>query len=379
MSSNHANPTKTVFHHGRFETVLLSAVRHRTGRERIVLAFRTSEDMYIPLDGGRKANQELLNASQLFVRQTDDHDQCEIYQVRGHWPISRADREHLDAHVYLPIGETTDVLHLTGPQGADAELRSAPDGFVVVIDGSERAASAISAALTLADWYGRPCTVVAVTAGSDDLDTRHGVACQLDGTGLSPDDVIFVSKQDLDAVLFDMMSQRHIVVAPAFGVWALDGRLHGMVNGLVRHNAPAIVGIGPNVAHDWKPSVDQPLLVCVDDSEHAHHIVAKLEAFLRPPRGRVLVAHIAASDDLVPHIAQQVADEIHDRYGVPAEARTIVDASTSAAIAILAARTKSQLVITHSWHRPQSGSPARCSTSLTAVAHAPCPVAVLGE
>lgn len=377
--TDEAFANETIFLTTGLETVLISTSQQPTGRERIVLAFRDGDELFIPLDSGRHANQELFDAPTLFVRETDNQDECGVYAVQERRPISTVNRARLNNYAHRNISETTEVLHLTGAQLSIAMLRREPPGFVVVVDGSERAVSAISPAIVLADWYGRPCTVIAATAGSDDRDTRLAVMCQLEATRLSLDDVIQVAKLDLEGALFDMMRQGHIVVAPAFGVWAVDGRLHGMLNGLVRHNAPAIVGIGPNVGSDWKPMLEHPIIVCVDDSAHAHHVVDKLEPFLRPSRARVIVAHIASPSQAVSPVAQQVANEIHELYGVPVEAQTITDASPAAAIAILAARTESQLVVTHSWHRPQAGSPAVCSISLTAIAHAPCPVAVLGE
>jgi len=122
-----------------------------------------------------------------------------------------------------------------------------------------------------------------------------------------------------------------------------------------------------------------PIVVCVDASEHAHHVVEKLDPFLCPSRGRVIVAHFETETPANTTIAQKVADGINQRFGIPTEARSIPEESAAAGIAILAAREQSQLVITHSWHRPVKGEPSPSSTSLSSVAHVPCPVVILGE
>ena len=366
----------------QMETVLVSTTSQPTGHERLVIAFRDGEDLFIPLDADRPANAELLDADRLYVREMHNQDRYGIYAVADHRPISLADRARLENYAHRPISVTTEVLHMVGEHISVAELHNEPPGFVAVIDGSERAVRALAPALALADWYGRSCTVVEVTGGADDTDTDSAVALQLEGTRLDMSDVLAVAKHDLEACLFELMRQGQIAVASAFGVWASDGRLHGMLNGMVRHNAPAIIGIGPNVASDWQPTTDTPIIVCVDASEHAHHLVDKLDPFLVPCRAKILVAHVEVEEPQNTTIAQEVADEIHERFGIPVEAVSIdpdPDDSAAAGIAILASRAKSQLIITHSWHRPEPGSPVVSSTSLTSVAHAPCPVVILGD
>ena len=361
------------------EAVLISTTPEPTGHERLVMAFRDGNDLYIPLDSGRPANKDLIDAPQLYIRESNNQDQYGIYAVEDHGPISGTDRKRLEKFAHRPISETTEVLHVSGTHVALGKLHNEPPGFVAIIDGSERALRALAPAQALAGWYGRPFTVIEVTAGEDDQDTDTAVALQLEGTGLDARDVVAIAKRDLDVALFEWMRQGQIVVASAFGVWALDGRLHGMLNSLVRHNAPAIIGIGPNVPADWAPDAADPIIVCVDASEHAHHIAEKLNPFLFPSRGRVVVAHFETETPPNTTIASEVADEINQRFGIPAEARSVAEESAAAGIAILAAREQSQLVITHSWHRPEKGQPSPSSTSLTSVAHAPCPVVILGE
>lgn len=364
---------------GEPQTVLISTSAQATGHERIVVAFRDGDELFIPLDNGRPANQDLLDAATLYVRETDDPDHYTAYRVAEHHPITAPDRARLERLTARPISETTEVLHVAGEHLSLHDLESEPPGFVALVDGSERAVAALAPAIALSEWYGRPCTIVEVTAGSDDQDTDHAIVCQLEDTPLASSDVIAVAKADLDGLVFDLMRQGQIVVASAFGVWAGDGRLHGTLNGLIRHNAPAIVGIGPNVPSDWKPRTEDPIVVCVDDSEHAHHLAAKLDPFLRPARARVVVIHVETGQTANVAVAQQVADQIHDRYGLPAQARSFPDESAAAGIAIFASRVHAQLVITHSWHRPTPGEPVVSSTSLSSIAHVPCPVVVLGE
>ncbi len=366
----------------QMETVLVSTSPDPTGHERLVVAFRNGEDLFIPVDSDRPANRELLDADRLYIREVHNQDHYGIYGVESHKPISAADRETLEAYAHQTISVSTEVIHVVGQHLSMARLYAEPPGFVAVIDGSERALQALGPTIELADWYGRPCTIVEVTAGDDDRDTDSAIALQLEGTKLDMHDVVSVTKNDLEARLFELMRQGQILVASAFGVWEADGRLYGMLNGLVRHNAPAIVGVGPNVMPDWSPSTDQPIIVCVDASEHAHHIADKLGPFLVPCRARVIVAHIETETPPDTTIAQAVADEIHRRFGIPVESRTIQEdegGSAAAAIAILASRMKSQLIITHSWHRPVLGEPPVSSTSLTSVAHAVCPVVILGD
>lgn len=363
----------------RMQTVLISTSSEPTGRERIVLAFRDGDDLFIPLDSGRAANQELIDADQIYVREVDNQDQYAIYVVADHRAVTTRDRQRLESFAHRPISVTTEVLHVTGSHVSMGKLRDDPPGFVAVIDGSERALRALDPAIALADWYGRPCTVIEVTGGPDDRDTDSAVALQLEGTSLDMQDVVSIPKADLEAYLFELMRQGQVLVASAFGVWAIDGRLHGMLNGLVRHNAPAIIGIGPNVISGWNPSDADtgPIVVCVDSSEHAHDLVDKLEPFLVPARTKVVVMHVETEDPPDTAIAEEVADEIHQRFGIPVEPVSIQDESAAAGIAIYASRVNSPLVITHSWHRNRPGAPRVTSTSLTSVAHTPCPVVIL--
>lgn len=364
---------------GAPQTVLVSTSAKATGHERVVVAFRDGDDLFIPLDNGRPANQDLLHATELYVRETDDADHCTAYRVAEHHRITDVDRARLEGLTNAPLSDTTEVLHVAGERLSLQDLESEPPGFVALVDGSERAVAALSPAIALGDWYGRPCTIVEVTGGPDDRDTDNAIICQLEDTPLANSDVITVAKADLDGLVFDLMRQGQIVVASAYGVWAGDGRLHGTLNGLVRHNAPAIIGVGPNVPSDWTPRPDDPIIVCVDDSEHAHHLTAKLDPFLQPARARVIVLHVETEQPPNVAIAQQVADEIHERYGMPTQARSFPDESAAAGIAIFASREHAQLVITHSWHRPTPGEPVVSSTSLSSIAHVPCPVVVLGE
>jgi nucleotide-binding universal stress UspA family protein len=363
----------------KMETVLISTSPEPTGHERLVVAFRDGDDLFIPLDSGRPANDELINAEQLYIREVHNQDQYGIYAVEDHAVISTSDRQRLERYAHRAISVTTEVLHVKGQHVSVGLLHNEPPGFVAVIDGSERALRAVSPAIELADWYGRPCTIVEVTGGDDDRDTDSAVALQLEGTKLDMSDVVSVAKTDLEAFLFELMRQGQVIVASAFGVWDFDGRLHGMLNGLVRHNAPAIVGIGPNVMPDWKPNDEGPIIVCADASDHAHHLVDRLDPFLVPSRARVVVAHVETEEPPDTSIATEIAHEINQRFGIPVEPKSFHEESAAAGIAILASRMESQLVITHSWHRPQPGEPVVSSTSLGSVAHAPCPVIILGD
>jgi len=357
--------------------VLISTTPVPTGHERLVVAFRDGKDLFIPLDTDRPANAELLEAANVYVREMHRRHEYDVCSIVDHGVIGTSDRQRLEQHAQRPISVTTEVLHLVIEHESVADLDDEPPGFVAVIDGSERALAAVRVAVELAGWYGRPCRVVEVTAGVDDRDTPLAVELQLEGSPLDMRDVVAVSRADLEPTLFELMRQGQVLVASAFGVWAADGRLHSMLNGLVQHNAPAIIGVGPNVASDWEPDGTGPILVCVDSSEHAHRIVDELEPFVVPARARIVVAHIEAEDPPDTSIAQTIADEIHERYGLPVRAMSVADESAAAGIAILASRLESRLVITHSWHRPRAGEPTVTSTSLTSVAHAPCPVVVL--
>jgi len=363
----------------KIQTVLISTEPTPTGTERIVVAFREGEDLYIPLDKGRAANQDLLNCEQLYIRETDSLDEYAIYAVKDHRIISTADRQRFEACVRKPISVTTEVLHVTGTHVSVGMQHKEPEGFVAVIDGSERARRALGPAIAIAGWYGRRVQVCAVTAGEDDRDTTSAIQLQIEGTGLDERDVTFVSKSDLEGRLFDWMRQGHILVASAFGVWAADGRLHSMVNGLVRHNAPAIVGVGPKVPADWKPRNDQPVVIFVDASEHAHDIVDRLDPLLSPPRGPLMVVHVTTEDPPDVKVANDVATEINKRWGLPVEAKNVQGRSAAEAIATIASTVDAQLAVVTSWHRPQAGAPRVASTSVASVAHAPCPVMILSS
>lgn len=380
-----------MFTDDQMQTVLLSTSPAPTGHERLVIAFRHGTDVFVPLDRDRPANAELLDATRVYVREMHHQEQYDVCTVVEHGPIGDADRTRIEHHAHRPISDTTEVLHLVVEHDSVESLESEPPGFVAVVDGTDRSAGAIKVAVELAGWYGRPCRVVQVLAGSGDTETATAVEHQLDGTGLDTDDVISITATDLEVALFDLMRVGHVPVASAFGVWSGDGTLPSMFNGLVLHNAPALIGVGPNVVADWEPRGTGPILVCVDASDHAHHLVDELEPFVVPARAKVVVAHIApaagAGDAEATEaptaaaretgIAHLVADEIHARFGIPVQAMTVEDESAAAGIAILSSRLDSRLVITNSWHRPgPGGSPVR-STSLTSVAHAPCPVVIL--
>lgn len=361
------------------QTVLISATPEPTGHERLVMAFREGDDLYIPLDETRPGNSDLFQASQIYVRESDRPDEYAIYEVAGHQPLASADRERLERNVHNPISVSTEVLHIRGVHVAFGALHREPPGFIALLDGSEGALRSLAPARALADWYGRVCTVIEVTADGDDQDTDSAVSMQLEDSDFGPHDIAVVAKRDLDAALFEWMRQGQIVVASATGVAEFDGRLHGTLNRLVQRNAPAIIGIGPNVAADWTPNQHGPIIVCVDATEHAHHVVDKLEPFLCPSRGSVVVAHFETESPADNMVASTVADAINRHFGIPTRALSAHDDSAAAGIAILASREQAQLVITHSWHRPAPGVPTPSSTSLSAVAHAPCPVVILGE
>jgi len=96
------------------QTVLISTEPTATGTERIVVAFREGDDLYIPLDKERPANRDLLDGEQIYIREIDSQDEYAIYVVEDHRAISTADRQRIEAHVGRPISVTTEVLHVSG-------------------------------------------------------------------------------------------------------------------------------------------------------------------------------------------------------------------------------------------------------------------------
>ena len=266
---------------------------------------------------------------------------------------------------------------MSGRHAAIGRLHRQAQGFVAVVDGSERALSVLGPALALADWYNRPISVCAVTAGPDDFETATAVGLQLEGTRLSDRDVTMIDKRDVEARLFDLMRQGQILVASAFGVWAADGRLHGMLNGMVRHNAPAIIGVGPNVSDRWRPSGAHPIVVAVDASDHAHYVVDTMGPLIG--RNPVVVAHITTEDPPDTAIARSIAAEIRDRHGVLATDEVLSGDRASRALVDFVASVDAQLLVTHSWHRPAAGRPDAASVSVTSVAEASCPVVILSD
>lgn len=358
--------------------VLISTVPQATGHERMVAAFRDGDDLFIPLDSERAANHELLDADRLYVRTIPGDDIYVIYEVADHRQATPLDRARLESLVDSPISETTEILHVTGTNTTARRIPASPPGFIALIDGSERALRALAPARALASWYGRPLTVQAVTAGPDDLDTINGVTLQLEDQ-LRDDDVHYVQKSELDRQLFELMDQGHVLVASAFGVWARDGRLHGALRGLVAHDAPAVIGVGPNVPADWEPTITRPIVVCVDNSDHAHELVERLDPFVTPPRARLIVVHVAdsATGPGASTTAGQVAAALNQRCGVPVIA-TVVDGTTPAsALVEFATSVDAQLLVMNSWHHPEPGEPVEARTSTTSVASAPCPVVIL--
>lgn len=260
---------------------------------------------------------------------------------------------------------------------AEAPLSGEAAGFVALLDGSDRAMRALTPAREIARWYRRPLTICAVTGGDDDRDTRSAVTLQLLGAEADIADVAFVAKVDLRRRLFESMRRGHILVASAFGTWAADGRLQGAVTRLVSHNAPAVIGVGPNVRPNWKPASDQPLVVFVDASDHALDVVDRIDPLLTAHRCPLVVVHITAESRSDSDISAQVAEQLSRRSGLPVEAKSIVGRAVADAISTISSTLDAQMAIVTSWHRPRSNQRTVASTSVRSIAQATCPVMVL--
>lgn len=359
----------------QIETVLVSPESDPTGHERIVVAFRSGDDLFVPLDIERPANADLLDHGRLYVRRTDSVDTYIVYDVVGHSEISLPDRRRLEAEVHKPISATTEVLHLVGSQHLIEQDEAVVPGYVVVADASERSQCALAPAAQLAGWYRKPLTVVAVA--DDPENVRQSLGKAFSEASVSESAVSYLARADLDVCLLDLMRQGHIVIAAAFGVWTHDGYLHGLLNGLVRHNAPAVIGIGPNVNPDWAPTSQRPILICVDSSEHADDFVGRIGPWITQQQSKVLVVHVTTEVPPDKSVALNIAGRLHQRYGLPVEAKHVRGTNTAETIGTIASTVNAQLIVVNSWHRPPAEGSSVASTSLTSVAHATCPVVIL--
>lgn len=363
----------------QIETLLIGTAPSVTGHERIVAAILDGDDLFIPLDAERAANQDLLKSSRIYVRNPESSDRCVSYSIRAREAITDADRNLLEAHVSQPLSATTDVLHasLFWPQPVSRQ----PRGFVCVVDGSDRAGKALGPAQALADWYEQPLAVCAIAEEETNEPGSHAASVhrQLDNAGISRSTVRWVNRQNLAAEVNTWVSGQCIVVCSAFGSWGDDGQLFGAVNELVSNDVPAVIGIGPNVPDHWAPADDQPIAIFVDDSEHAFDMVRSLEPVLPNNESPLTVVHITTEDPPDAEIAAAIADELRGRHKRPIEVKNINGRKPSEDIAAVASTLDAQIAVVLSWHRRTPGVPTVASASMISVAKAHCPVLILSR
>jgi len=296
----------------------------------------------------------------------------------------RADSIAEDIRSYLSNGGWAEEIVTTPTSGA--VKRSG--GFVVVLDGSDRAAEAIPTAAALAGQSGgRSLSAVVVAPEAETRNVLDAVRAQLGRHGAGDTSVSHVLPRGRDAEMGAMAWVGHVPVVSAFGTWKTGATLWGLLGSMVRENAPAVVGVGPHVVERTIGESAGPVIVCVDESRAVDAIVDRLDWFVEPTTREVIVLHI---DEPEPNPRRrrvlefedlsgwpEVAALIEKRWDVKAQARTIVGSSIPESIAAFAASVDAAFVVMASHHRPIPGRPTIASASLSTVAYAECPVGIL--
>ena len=337
--------------------------------DRLVAVFEEPEGFAVPLDAERPINQQLFEADEIVLVRDDQTVLC---RVAGHEPAGHELIRRLSVRVGCHISDATEVLHLV------PEVERVDPFLVVAVDAGERAGAALGVASELGAWFGYDVRHAAVV-DPHDAETREAVQHRLEADGV--DDPEWVAADRIVDWATAVAATGGLIVGAAHGHWSEASLVHGLVPGLIAHDCASIVAVGPRVPPDWSPTASDPVLVAVDASEHAEKVVEELQPLLHPPRARLLVVHVAGTEDEAEShhdVAERIARDINERWGVPVRSRVVTDSGfdRARAIADVAADEHAQLIVTHSWHRSVAGRPQTASLSGELVAHAACPVII---
>lgn len=102
---------------GGHRLVLVGVEPAMTGHERLCAVFPAEEPaaedvLLLPLETGRSANQVLLEAEKLYLR---DADGASVWTVLGRRALSDRESNELDRQSLAPLGTSLDVLRLGRP------------------------------------------------------------------------------------------------------------------------------------------------------------------------------------------------------------------------------------------------------------------------
>lgn len=257
---------------------------------------------------------------------------------------------------------------------------------VVVLDGSARAAEAIAPGFALASQCQRDFVAVGIADDGETDSTRAALQEQLMVRGFAETPLDMVPFSEMEANLVAMANSGDIVTVSAFGTWGKNTRLYRQLGAMVEANVPAVIGIGPQVSDQWSHGVNGPIVVCVDESAAVDETFANLHLFIGADTSEIILLHITdplSSPRRDPFDWNDVFDwsdvaaRVTDMFGIPVRTETIRSTKTTTAITAFARAIDASTIVMASYHRPHPGRPTVASTSLSVVAYAPCPVAVL--
>lgn len=261
--------------------------------------------------------------------------------------------------------------------------------IIAVVDGTDRAAEALDPAIALAVQQGRDLTVMGViplsrTAAAPGAAVK--IHAQLKARGCDDVPLHLVHPSQAESELLCAARSGAVIVVSAFGTWKPASRLFDLLGRLAVADAPAIVGVGPEVAHQWSSSHRGPVVMCVDETETAEATRERLRHFLSAETTEIVLLHVVERPgESRPPVARalaadrwtETAAQIEERWGISTSAATITSANVTEAISAYAASIGASLLVMASHHRPEPGHPIVASTSMAVVAYAPCPVGIL--
>jgi len=373
-----------MFTEADMRVALVGVTPRLSGHERLLAAFRVGDDLLIPIEADRSSNRPLLHASRLFVHNGKGTNVRWDVVERRH--VNADEQAELSQVVEAPLGDQMDVLRLSDPlvcgDGAGETTQNGlAYSLMLALDGSERACSAIAPASDLVDLLKLKLSVVPVTGGPDDRDTPAAVTLQLDEEPAAPVGLgnrveAALTRSELPSHLDRAAQIGGIPVMATFGTWQRDGRLWGQMDVLLQRGVPTVIAVGPEVAAHRRGRPG-PIMVAVDDSEHAHHVVNALD-WLSGSSRAVVVVHIgneSNASDTGPTIARLIGE----RLGVAASFVRVTGTRVVDALVELSAEFDSPLIVMHTWRKANLGGPKLASVCRATIARAAMPVAVISD
>lgn len=361
------------------EIVLVGTTAALNGNERLLAAFRPpgrDDQLVLPVEHDR-CPPEIAEAAVLYVR--PNRGAAVRWNVASRSPATSHERAELDSASPSPIGENLDILWLESPVTlTEPTSVTAPDGrhrLVVLLDGSERGGDAVEPAVTLADILGLPLSVLPVIAGTDDRDTLPALRMQLDAAGQSVSFEEPSTRADLAHRLPAVSDTGAIVVSSAYGRWMRDARLCSTLSELVADDLAVSVGVGPHAG--TLEDRNGPIIVAIDDTPHAEHVVGATGWLAGSTRPLVLTHATTPASPEPSARGSSIAKALAERLGLEVRFMPCDGDALGPALNALAERLDAPMIVMHHWHHPHAGKPVVSSASLGAVAGVGVPVAIL--